>query len=291
MIKSMTGYGTATAELPDKTVCVEIKALNSKQLDLYTRLPAYYREKDIDIRNELASYLKRGKIEFTITIDYKEDVQAQKLNVPVIKSYYKQLREILKELGEEQHEPLMTAIMRLPEVINTDKELLSQSEWNEVEKAIEKAINDLNFFRIQEGKALKDDMLQRIELIEQLHEQIDPYEKERMISIKNKLVNGLNEFFPANGYDKNRLEQEMILYLERLDINEEKVRLQNHCNYFREVIEEDDAVGKKLSFVAQEIGREINTLGAKANHSDIQRIVILMKDELEKIKEQLMNVL
>jgi len=287
----MTGYGTATAELPDKTVCVEIKALNSKQLDLYTRLPANYREKDIEIRNELASQLKRGKIECTVTIEYKEDVQVQRLNVAVIKSYYKQLQEILKDMGNMHDEPLMTAVMRLPEVINTEKEQLDEKEWNKVEQAFKKAIDDLNAFRIQEGKALHDDMLYRIGLIEELQKQIQPYERERMISLKNKLVNGLNELFPANGYDKNRLEQEMILYLERFDITEEKVRLQNHCNYFREVADEDDAVGKKLSFVAQEIGREINTLGSKANHSDIQRIVVLMKDELEKIKEQLMNVL
>ncbi len=287
----MTGYGTATAELRDKTVCIEIKALNSKQLDLYTRLPGSYREKDIDIRNELASHLKRGKIECTLNIEYKEDTQAQKLNAPVIKSYYKQLKEILKDLNNEQNEPLLACVMRLPDVINTDKEQLDPSEWNEVEQAIKKAIHEVDKFRTQEGKALRDDLLYRIGLIEKLYKQIEPYEKERMLSLRNKLVNGLGELFPANGYDKNRLEQEMVLYLERYDITEEKVRLQNHCNYFREVADEDDTVGKKLSFVAQEIGREINTLGAKANHADIQRIVVLMKDELEKIKEQLMNVL
>lgn len=291
MIKSMTGYGTATAELRDKTVCVEIKALNSKQLDIYTRLPGNYKEKDIDIRNELASQLKRGKIECTISIEYKEDTQAQKLNAPVIISYYKQLKEILRNIDDKQDEPLLASVMRLPEVINADKEQLNPSEWSEVEQAIKKAIDDVDAFRIQEGRALRDDMLHRISLIEKLYKQIEPFEKERMITLRNKLENGLNELFPANGYDKNRLEQEMVLYLERFDITEEKVRLQNHCNYFREVVDEDDAVGKKLTFVAQEVGREINTLGAKANHSDIQRIVVLMKDELEKIKEQLMNVL
>ena len=287
----MTGFGKASAELSDKLINIEIRALNSKQLDLFTRLPNLYREKDLDIRNELANKLKRGKIELTVTLDYKEEEQALKLNTRVLKSYYRQLKEIARELGDDINEPLMQSILRLPEVFNTHKDQIDDKEWAVLMQTLNKATEELDQFRIQEGKALKKDLLGHIESIAALLRQIASFEKERADMLKSKLTTNLQELFSPNGYDKNRLEQEMIFYMEKFDITEEKIRLQNHCAYFREVADEEETVGKKLAFVAQEIGREINTIGSKANHSGMQKLVVLMKDELEKIKEQLMNVL
>ncbi|OFY58836.1 MAG: YicC family protein [Bacteroidetes bacterium RBG_13_46_8] len=287
----MTGFGKASAELNDKVIHIEVRALNSKQLDLYTRLPNSYREKDFEFRNELANRLKRGKIELTLTLDYKDEEQPVQLNANIIKSYYKQLTAITRELGNDVGEPLMPVIMRLPEVFNSTKEQYNEEEWERIKKALDQAISELDSFRIQEGNTLREDMLNRVAFIEGFLDQIVPYEKERTELLKGKLANNLQELFSPNEYDRNRLEQEMIYYLEKFDITEEKIRLQNHCAYFREVADEEEAVGKKLAFVAQEIGREINTIGSKANHSSIQRLVVLMKDELEKIKEQLMNVL
>ncbi|MBP1668804.1 MAG: YicC family protein [Bacteroidetes bacterium] len=291
MIKSMTGFGKASAELNDKIIHIEVRALNSKQLDLYTRLPNSYREKDFEIRNELSNRLKRGKIELTLTLNYKEDEQPVQLNASIIKSYYKQLKEISLELGNAPGEHLMPVIMRLPEVFNSEKDHMEEKEWDSIMKALDQAIAELDSFRSQEGNTLREDMLNRIALIEDFLMKIEPFERERADRLKSKLATNLQELFSPNEYDKNRLEQEMIYYIEKFDITEEKIRLQNHCTYFREVADEEEAVGKKLAFVAQEIGREINTIGSKANHSSIQRLVVLMKDELEKIKEQLMNVL
>jgi uncharacterized protein (TIGR00255 family) len=291
MIKSMTGFGKASAELNDKVINIEVRALNSKQLDLYTRLPNSYREKDFEIRNELSNRLKRGKIELILTLNYKEEDQPVQLNANVIKSYYRQLKEISLELGNHAGEPLMPVIMRLPEVFSSTKDLMEEKEWESIMKALNQAIGELDSFRSQEGNTLREDMLERIALIEDFLTQIEPFEKERSERLKSKLAANLQELFSPNEYDRNRLEQEMIFYIEKFDITEEKIRLQNHCTYFREVANEEEAVGKKLAFVAQEIGREINTIGSKANHSSIQRLVVLMKDELEKIKEQLMNVL
>jgi len=291
MIKSMTGFGKASAELNDKVINIEIRTLNSKQLDLYTRLPNSYREKDFEIRNELSNRLKRGKIELTLTLNYKEDEQPVQLNASIIKSYYKQLKEISLELGNAPGEHLMPVIMRLPEVFNSEKDHMEEKEWDSIMKALDQAIAELDSFRSQEGNTLREDMLNRIALIEDFLMKIEPFERERADRLKSKLATNLQELFSPNEYDKNRLEQEMIYYIEKFDITEEKIRLQNHCTYFREVADEEEAVGKKLAFVAQEIGREINTIGSKANHSSIQRLVVLMKDELEKIKEQLMNVL
>ena len=291
MIKSMTGFGKASAELNDKIIHIEVRALNSKQLDLYTRLPNSYREKDFEIRTELSNRLKRGKIELTLTLNYKEDEQPVQLNASIIKSYYKQLKEISLELGNAPGEHLMPVIMRLPEVFNSEKDHMEEKEWDSIMKALDQAIAELDSFRSQEGNTLREDMLNRIALIEDFLMKIEPFERERADRLKSKLATNLQELFSPNEYDKNRLEQEMIYYIEKFDITEEKIRLQNHCTYFREVADEEEAVGKKLAFVAQEIGREINTIGSKANHSSIQRLVVLMKDELEKIKEQLMNVL
>jgi uncharacterized protein (TIGR00255 family) len=287
----MTGYGKATCELGEKIATIELKSLNSKQFDLYFRIPVAYRDKEMDMRNELANRLKRGKIELTFNLEYKEGKQATRINTAVVKSYYHQLKEITKEIGIENNEPLLQAILRLPDSMNNDKEIVDREESLKLMQTLRTAIDELDKFRSTEGQSLAQDVTSRIRLIESFLESIAPLEKERTESIRNKLQGSLLDFVPQESIDKNRYEQELIYFLEKLDISEEKTRLKQHCKYFTEVIEENDQVGRKLGFVAQEIGREINTIGSKANHSGIQKLVVLMKDELEKIKEQLMNVL
>ena len=291
MIQSMTGFGKASCELEDKVVSFEIKSLNSKQVDFYLRLPGMYREKEIEIRNELSNRLKRGKIEVNLMVEYKDGKQATQINAGIVKNYYNQLRSISDEMGITEHEPILQAVLRLPDAINNEKELSDPAEWEKLHRTFITAIDELERFRNQEGSALEIDIISRIGLIGSFLEKIEPFEKERSKSLRNKLKSSLIEFIPQESLDKNRYEQELIYYLEKLDISEEKTRLKHHCSYFLEVIKEPDQVGRKLGFVAQEIGREINTIGSKANHSGIQKLVVLMKDELEKIKEQLMNVL
>jgi uncharacterized protein (TIGR00255 family) len=291
MIQSMTGYGKAICELGEKLVCIEVKSLNSKQLDLYFRIPLAYRDREMEMRNEVSNRLKRGKIEVNFTLEYKEGKQATQINVRVVKSYYNQLKTILAEIGHDENEPLLQAILRMPDSLNNDKEIVDTAESQKLMETLAAALEETEKFRNNEGSALASDIIRRISLIGSFLDQIEPFEKERTQSIRNKLESSLLEFIPKESLDKNRYEQELIYYLEKLDISEEKTRLRHHCNYFLEVMEEADQVGRKLGFVAQEIGREINTIGSKASHSGIQKIVVLMKDELEKIKEQLMNVL
>ncbi|HJZ40110.1 MAG TPA: YicC/YloC family endoribonuclease [Bacteroidales bacterium] len=291
MIQSMTGFGKSTCELDDKVVNIEIKSLNSKQLDVYMRLTGNYREKEMEIRNELTNRLKRGKVEVLFSVEYKEGRQATHINAPIIKDYYNQLRSIAEEIGIAGQEPLLQAVLRLPETFNNGKESIDPDEWAKLQVALNAAIDGLEQFRIQEGKTLENDVISRIKCIESFLARVEPFEKERYESLTNKMKNSLLEFVPQERIDNNRFEQELIYYIEKLDISEEKTRLQHHCNYFLEVINEPEQVGRKLGFVAQEIGREINTIGSKANHSGIQKLVVLMKDELEKVKEQLMNVL
>lgn len=291
MIQSMTGYGKATCELGEKVATIEIKSLNSKQLDFYFRMPPAYRDKEMDMRAELANRLKRGKIEVTFNIEYKEGKQATQINTAVVKDYYRQLTEIIRETGISNNEPVLQTILRLPESLNNDKELVDPEEAQKIMQTLVQAIDELEKFRNTEGLALANDVASRIGIIESYLEQVGPLEKERTQAIRNKLESSLLEFIPRESIDKNRYEQELIYFLEKLDITEEKTRLKHHCKYFVEVMKETDQVGRKLGFVAQEIGREINTIGSKANHSGIQKLVVLMKDELEKIKEQLMNVL
>ncbi|MFO7371177.1 MAG: YicC/YloC family endoribonuclease [Bacteroidales bacterium] len=291
MIQSMTGYGKATCELGEKVATIEIKSLNSKQLDFYFRMPPAYRDKEMDMRAELANRLKRGKIEVTFNIEYKEGKQATQINSAVVKDYYRQLTEIIRETGISNNEPVLQTILRLPESLNNDKELVDPEEAQKIMQTLIQAIDELEKFRSIEGLALANDVASRIGIIESYLEQVGPLEKERTQAIRNKLESSLLEFIPRESIDKNRYEQELIYFLEKLDITEEKTRLKHHCKYFVEVMKETDQVGRKLGFVAQEIGREINTIGSKANHSGIQKLVVLMKDELEKIKEQLMNVL
>ncbi len=291
MLKSMTGYGKANCELEDKIVSIEIKSLNSKQLDIFTRMPANYREKDLEIRNLISSKLHRGKIEFNLVLEITNAKNAGTLNTPVIKEYYKQLKEIGSELDINYNDSILSVIMRLPDSLKMEKEELNEKEWQIIKDTAEKAISSLNEFRTQEGTALEKDLVYRAKIIQEKLEDIVPFEKERIVQIREKLENGLKEYGELEKIDTNRLEQELIYYLEKLDINEEKVRLKNHCAYFSEVISSNDIVGKKLGFIAQEMGREINTIGSKANHHEIQKLVVEMKDELEKIKEQVLNVL
>lgn len=291
MIQSMTGYGKAVCELGEKLISIEIKSLNSKQLDLYFRIPTAYRDREMEMRNEVSNRLKRGKIEVNFTLDYREGKQATQINAGVVKNYYSQLKTITEEIGHQVNEPLLQAILRMPDALNNDKEVVDPAESQKLIETLAAALEETERYRNNEGSALAADIIKRIGLIGSYLDQIEPYEKERTQFIRNKLESSLLEFIPKESLDKNRFEQELIYYLEKLDISEEKTRLQHHCSYFLEVMQEADQVGRKLGFVAQEIGREINTIGSKASHSGIQTLVVLMKDELEKIKEQLMNVL
>ncbi len=292
MIKSMTGYGKAKCTIANKSVSIELKSLNSKHLDIYTKIPNIYREKDLELRNDIADTIKRGKIELTITIEYVGKELASLINSDAIKEYHKQLQAINEDLGIKNSESLMQVIMRLPEVLKTEVEDLDPEEWKNVSKTFKKAIAELNAFREKEGQVLSKDLIKRINLIENYLDQIRQFEKERVENVKKRIENNLNEFVDQKIIDPARFEQELIYYLEKLDITEERIRLKNHCNYFIQVMNDnkDGSIGKKLNFIAQEAGREINTIGAKASDFEIQRLVVMMKDELEKIKEQLMNI-
>ena len=287
----MTGFGKASCELEDKVVTIEIKSLNSKQLDIYARIPNIYREKELDIRNMISQKLNRGKIEININYEQTSAVNGSQINKALVKEYFNQLKELGDELSVETTERLLAIVMRFPDTLKVGKEELNEEEWKKVSDKIQEALDAMDDFRKQEGIALKKDITERLSAIEKLLGQIDQFEGERVSRIRDKLTGSLSEITDQEKVDNNRFEQELIYYLEKLDVTEEKVRLTNHCRFFLEVIETEIYSGKKLGFIAQEMGREINTLGAKANHSDIQRLVVQMKDELEKIKEQLMNVL
>jgi len=291
MIQSMTGFGRATCDLAEKVVVIEIKSLNSKQLDLNLRLPTQYREKEMDLRNELVNRLKRGKVDVNVSVEYKEGRQAIQINSANIMNYYRQLKALSDQLGISSTDSLLQAIIRLPDAVIAEKEIPDAEEWDKLQYTFSSALDELERFRNQEGNALAFDIMNRISLIETFLTQVEPFEKERETTIRTKLNSSLLDFIPQESLDKNRFEQELIYYLEKFDISEEKTRLKHHCQYFAEVMREPDQVGRKLGFVAQEIGREINTIGSKANHQGIQKIVVMMKDELEKVKEQLMNIL
>ena len=290
MIKSMTGFGKAECELPNKKITIEIKSLNSKQLDIYTRIPSTYKVKDIEVRKLISDRLIRGKIEFNMYSESLGEESNSAINQPIVKKYHDQLTNLYRELDMEITELSMQTILRLPDSIKTEHEELDENEWAAILEKIEEALANLDQFRIQEGKALEADIVSQIDVIIALKDQVTPFEEERIDYVKTKLTDSLKDLQNNVQNDPNRFEQELIFYLERLDINEEKVRLENHCTYFMETIKEPGS-GKKLGFIAQEIGREINTMGSKANHSEIQKLVIRMKDALEKIKEQSLNVL
>ncbi len=291
MIKSMTGFGKAEFEVNNKKFTIEIKSLNSKQVDINTRIPALYREKDILIRKVLSDKLERGKIDFNIYVENLGDESNSKINVSILKGYFKSLKEISTELGLETDNHTLLAAMRLPDVVKTEYETLDETEWETILANINKALNEIEKFRIQEGMALQTDISGNISAIQNLLGQIEPFEQQRVEAIKSRLSESLEGLKLNGNVDENRFEQELIFYLEKLDINEEKVRLANHCLYFMETLEEELSTGKKMGFISQEIGREINTIGSKANEKNIQRIVVQMKDHLERVKEQLLNVL
>lgn len=286
----MTGFGKAECELPNKKITIEIKSLNSKQLDIYTRIPSIYKVKDIEIRKLISEKLVRGKVEFNLYCENLGTESNTVINQPIVKNYYQQMESVYKDLGIEISEMALQTIMRLPDSTKTEHEQLDEAEWSIIIEKIADALDGLDNFRQQEGVALEADINLQIESIRSLKEQVSTYEEERIEKVKTKLTDALKDVQNNVQNDQNRFEQELIFYLEKLDINEEKVRLENHCEYFTETLKEK-APGKKLGFIAQEIGREINTMGSKANHADIQKLVIQMKDALERIKEQALNVL
>jgi len=292
MLKSMTGFGKATFESDNTKITVEIKSLNSKQADIFIKIPSQYKEKELILRNKLIKNLNRGKIELTVWIDKEENNKKIKLNNAAIENYYKQFVYIANNLNRDiNNENIFQTIMHLPDVIKSEKIEIDKKEWNLIVETTKKAIIEINDFRIQEGNALEKDFAERIKNISQLLDNIEPFEKARIETIKNRINQNFEEHLKKIDTDKNRFEQELIYYLEKLDITEEKVRLNNHCKYFTETMQKEEIAGKKLAFITQEIGREINTIGSKANSSDIQKIVVQMKDELEKIKEQSLNIL
>ncbi|HBX51946.1 MAG: YicC family protein [Bacteroidetes bacterium RIFOXYA12_FULL_35_11] len=291
MIKSMTGYGKASTDFFGKKITVEAKSINSKQLDLNFKMPFLYKEKELDLRNEISRVLDRGKIEMILTIDAGDNIRAATINKELVKQYCKQLKDIANEIEQVNFETIFTIATRLPDVVKTDAPELDKDEWENVLTVFTKAIKQLDETRIKEGKILEQDFIQRIKLIENFLNAVSPFEEKRIENIRSRINQNLEDAVGKDKIDMNRFEQELIYYLEKIDITEEKVRLANHLNYFIETLNKEDLPGKKLSFITQEIGREINTLGSKANDVDIQKLVIRMKDELEKIKEQLMNVL
>lgn len=292
MIQSMTGYGKATAELSDKKINVEIKSLNSKAMDLSTRIAPLYREKEIEIRNEIAKALERGKVDFSLWIDKKDACELiTPINQDVVVAYYERIRTISETTGIPAPEDWFSTLLRMPDVMTkNDIQELSEEEWKAVHATVLQAIQSLVDFRIQEGAALEKKFREKISNIAKLLTSVDPYEKERVEKIKERITDALERTISVD-YDKNRLEQELIYYIEKLDINEEKQRLSNHLKYFINTMEDGSGQGKKLGFIAQEMGREINTLGSKSNHAEMQKIVVQMKDELEQIKEQVLNVM
>ena len=288
----MTGYGKATAELSDKKINVEIKSLNSKAMDLSTRIAPLYREKEIEIRNEIAKALERGKVDFSLWIDKKDACELiTPINQDVVVAYYERIRTISETTGIPAPEDWFSTLLRMPDVMTkTEIQELTEEEWSMVHATILEAISHLVDFRKQEGAALEKKFREKIANINSLLEQITPYEKERVEKVKERITDALEKTLSVD-YDKNRLEQELIYYIEKLDVNEEKQRLSNHLKYFISTMESGSGQGKKLGFIAQEMGREINTLGSKSNHAEMQKIVVQMKDELEQIKEQVLNVM
>ncbi|MCK9421859.1 MAG: YicC family protein [Bacteroidales bacterium] len=292
MIKSMTGYGKSVAEIPGRKLTIEIKTLNSKQLDLNMKIPSYFREKELEVRNYLTQYLERGKIDFFIGTEVTGEILTYSLNHDLAMKYYKELKSLKKEMRDDSS--LLPLVIKMPDVTQTTRDEMNEQEWEAIREGIATAVLQVDEYRVGEGKALEEDMLKRVQSILQLLDSIQPFEKNRMEDLRERLqkdFKNLSGDFNGSAPDQNRFEHELIYYLEKLDITEEKVRLLKHCQYFLETLSESVSQGKKLGFVTQEMGREINTIGSKASHAGIQKIVVQMKDELEKIKEQLGNIL
>lgn len=285
MIYSMTGYGKSVLQLPTKKITIELKSLNSKNLDLNARMPSIYREKELAIRKQLANTLVRGKIDFSIYVEVTGDDSSSQINKPVVQQYIQQLKDVVD--GDEIE--LLKMAVRFPDALNTQREEINDEEWNVIQSGINDAVDALNSYRKDEGKVLETDFIKRIENIDTLLKQVIEIDPERIEAVRERLLKGIEEL--KEKYDENRFEQELVYYIEKFDITEEKVRLKNHLNYFIETLNTKDSNGKKLGFIGQEIGREINTIGSKSNYAPMQQLVVQMKDELEKIKEQLLNVL
>lgn len=288
MIQSMTGYGKSVLQLPTKKVTVEIKSLNSKNLDLNARMPSYYKEKELAVRKQLASALVRGKVDFSIYVEMTADDTSTVLNKSVVSAYMQQLKNIVQS-GTTDDIQLLQMAVRMPDALKTEREELNDDEWKDIAKHIDIAIKEIVQYRIDEAASLEDDFIQRIHNIKTYLEEVQNMDVERIDTVKERLKKAIDELKVE--VDDNRFEQELIYYLEKLDINEEKVRLANHLDYFLQTLHSEDSNGKKLGFIVQEMGREINTTGSKANYAPMQKLVIQMKDELEKIKEQILNVL
>ncbi|MEN9875372.1 MAG: hypothetical protein RLZZ529_369 [Bacteroidota bacterium] len=286
MIQSMTGFGKATLQLPTKKITVEVKSLNSKGLDLNVRMPSLYREMELGLRNQIALQLERGKVDFSIFIESTAEQTSTKVNVPIVKAYMEQLRAVYAEADEVE---LMKMAIRMPDTMKTEREEIDENDWAQIETAIAEALQNILTFRRDEGQSLEKEFQLRIANIRQYMNEALALDHERVKTIKDRLHNAITELKVA--VDENRFEQELIYYLEKLDITEEKVRLTNHLDYFLETIKGTEANGRKLGFITQEMGREINTMGSKSNHAQMQKLVVQMKDELEKIKEQVLNVL
>ena len=291
MIQSMTGYGKATVTFGEKKIHVELKSLNSKALDLSVRMAPLYREKEMEIRNQISKALERGKVDFSLWIEKEAAEAATPINAALMNNYYEQIKHITASTDIPMPADLFATLLRMPDVLTkVDIQELSDEEWAVVRQAINEAITQITNFRIQEGAALEKKFHEKLDNIEALMKDIEPYEMERVTKIRERITAALEKTISVD-YDKNRLEQELIYYIEKLDINEEKQRLTNHLAYFRETMATGHGQGKKLGFIAQEMGREINTTGSKSNHAEMQNIVVRMKDELEQIKEQVLNVM
>ena len=291
MIKSMTGYGKAIAETSQKKITIEIKSLNSKQLDLNTKMPWLYKEKETEIRNLISQRLDRGKIDFSIYCDMLDNDVVTIINKTAVRNYYNQFKEIASDLKIELDDQIFSAIMKLPDTLKTEKTEMPEGEWEIIKDKITESITLIDQYRIEEGNSIMTDLKKCIGKILTLLESVGTFEAGRITKVREKLAALLEEHVGSENIDKNRFEQELIFYLEKYDINEEKVRLKTHCDYFIETMNTPAPNGKILNFIAQEIGREINTIGSKANDASIQKMVVMMKDELEKIKEQTLNVL
>ncbi len=291
MIKSMTGYGKAIVALANKSITLEIKALNSKYFDFVPRLPALYKEKEPTIRGMLSRILERGKIELSISVENKGSDTALKINADAAAAYLKQVHGLQKQLQLSDDPNLLSTLLKMPDVLSSPAEALAEEEWIAIQKGLEEAASKLEAFREEEGRVLKADFSHRVALIKEYSQAVVPFEEPRIELLRARFKKNLESLIEDASFDSNRFEQELIYYIEKLDITEEKVRLARHLDYFMETLNDGGANGKKLNFIAQEMGREINTLGSKANSADIQKLVVMMKDELEKIKEQLANIL
>ena len=286
MILSMTGFGKASLQLPTKKITVEVKSLNSKGLDLNVRMPSIYREMELGLRNQIAQKLERGKVDFSLFIEITGEETSSKINAPIVKGYIAQMKEILPNADETE---LMKMAVRMPDALKTERDEIDENEWKQIQTVIDEAVANMLNFRTSEGAALEKEFMQRIENIRNFMNQALELDPERIAAIKERLQTAIDELKVE--VDSNRFEQELIYYLEKLDITEEKVRLGNHLDYFIQTLAGSEANGRKLGFITQEMGREINTMGSKSNHAEMQKLVVMMKDELEKIKEQVLNVL